>query len=107
MFPITAWSKAGSWNWYLGAGAGLAALNHKTTIGVVGKAGIEYNFEFPFPTLIGSAIEKYRFREALAEYINLARLGNKYLTDTEPWKLVKNRSSKSEDNSSSFTTDMC
>ncbi len=42
-----------------------------------------------FPQLIGTAIEKYRFREALAEYVNLARLGNKYLTDTEPWKLAK------------------
>ncbi len=38
---------------------------------------------------IGEAIEKYRFREALAELIDLARTGNKYLADTEPWKLVK------------------
>jgi len=42
-----------------------------------------------FPTIIGASIEKYRFREALAEFMNLARLGNKYLTDTEPWKVVK------------------
>ncbi|MCD7963430.1 MAG: methionine--tRNA ligase [Rikenellaceae bacterium] len=34
-------------------------------------------------------IENYRFREALREAMNLARLGNKYLADTEPWKLVK------------------
>lgn len=40
-----------------------------------------------FPTQIGKSIEHYRFREALAELINLARLGNKYLTDNEPWKL--------------------
>ena len=34
-------------------------------------------------------IEKYKFREALSEVMNLARLGNKYLADTEPWKLKK------------------
>lgn len=34
-------------------------------------------------------IENYRFREALKEMMNLARLGNKYLADTEPWKVVK------------------
>ncbi|MBR1792901.1 MAG: methionine--tRNA ligase subunit beta, partial [Bacteroidales bacterium] len=42
-----------------------------------------------FPERVGHSIELYRFREALAEMMNLARLGNKYLTDTEPWKLVK------------------
>ncbi len=35
------------------------------------------------------SIESYRFREALKEAMNLARLGNKYLADTEPWKVVK------------------
>ena len=34
-------------------------------------------------------IENYRFREALKEAMNIARLGNKYLADTEPWKVVK------------------
>lgn len=34
-------------------------------------------------------IEHYKFREALKEAMNLARLGNKYLTDTEPWKVAK------------------
>ena len=42
-----------------------------------------------FPELIGRNIEKFHFREALAELMNLARLGNKYLTDNEPWKLIK------------------
>ena len=42
-----------------------------------------------FPERIGRSIETYRLREALAEMMNLARLGNKYLTDTEPWKLIK------------------
>ncbi|MAJ90430.1 MAG: methionine--tRNA ligase [Flavobacteriales bacterium] len=40
-----------------------------------------------FPIKIGNAIEKFKFKEALAELINLSRLGNKYLADTEPWKL--------------------
>jgi methionyl-tRNA synthetase len=39
--------------------------------------------------LIGAAIEAFRFREALAEAMNLARIGNKYLADTEPWKVAK------------------
>lgn len=41
------------------------------------------------PANIGDAIERYRFREALAEMMELARMGNKYLADTEPWKLIK------------------
>lgn len=39
--------------------------------------------------LVGKKIEEYRFREALSEAMNIARLGNKYLTETEPWKLAK------------------
>ncbi|MCF6243380.1 MAG: methionine--tRNA ligase subunit beta, partial [Bacteroidales bacterium] len=35
------------------------------------------------------SIEHFRFREALKEAMNLARLGNKYLAETEPWKLIK------------------
>lgn len=35
-------------------------------------------------------IENYRFREALKDAMNFARIGNKYLADTEPWKVVKN-----------------
>ena len=34
-------------------------------------------------------IESYRFREALKDAMNIARIGNKYLADTEPWKLAK------------------
>ena len=34
-------------------------------------------------------IENYRFREALKDAMNYARIGNKYLADTEPWKVVK------------------
>jgi methionyl-tRNA synthetase len=42
-----------------------------------------------FPQLISRSIERYRFREALSELMNFARLGNKYLADQEPWKLIK------------------
>ncbi|MFA8298686.1 MAG: methionine--tRNA ligase [Hyphomicrobiales bacterium] len=42
-----------------------------------------------FPERVAKSIEAYKFREALSEMMNLARLGNKYLTDCEPWKLVK------------------
>jgi methionyl-tRNA synthetase len=42
-----------------------------------------------FPEIISSSIERYRFREASQELMNLARLGNKYLADEEPWKVIK------------------
>ncbi len=42
-----------------------------------------------YPEIISASIERYRFREALSELMNLARLGNKYLTDMEPWKIFK------------------
>jgi len=38
---------------------------------------------------VESNLEAFRFREALKEAMNLARLGNKYLADAEPWKVVK------------------
>ena len=41
------------------------------------------------PLKIGSLIEQYKFRAACQEMIQLARLGNKYLADQEPWKLIK------------------
>jgi len=34
-------------------------------------------------------IENFKFREALKEYMNIARIGNKYLTETEPWKVIE------------------
>jgi len=42
-----------------------------------------------FPSVIGDSIERYRFREAQQELMNVARLGNKYLADEEPWKTIK------------------
>ena len=38
---------------------------------------------------LGDNIEHFHFREALKDAMNLARIGNKYLADTEPWKLAK------------------
>lgn len=42
-----------------------------------------------YPAVIASSVERYRFREALGELMNVARLGNKYLADEEPWKVIK------------------
>lgn len=42
-----------------------------------------------FPEKISTSIDAFRFREALGEMMNLARLGNKYLTENEPWKVFK------------------
>ena len=42
-----------------------------------------------YPDVIASSIERFRFREAQNELMNLARLGNKYLADEEPWKTIK------------------
>ena len=42
-----------------------------------------------YPVTISNSIERYRFREASQEFMNLARLGNKFLADSEPWKVIK------------------
>jgi len=42
-----------------------------------------------YPKHITGSIIQFRFREALAQFMNIARLGNKYLADAEPWKLIK------------------
>ena len=42
-----------------------------------------------FPETLSSSLERYRFREGSQQLMNLARLGNKYLADQEPWKLIK------------------
>ncbi len=41
------------------------------------------------PLKIEESLGQFKFREALSHYIELARTGNKYLADTEPWKLIK------------------
>lgn len=42
-----------------------------------------------YPSIIANSIEAFRFREATANLMDLARVGNKYLAETEPWKLAK------------------
>jgi methionyl-tRNA synthetase len=42
-----------------------------------------------YPGRIGDCLERFRFREGLQEMMNLARLGNKYLAEEEPWKVIK------------------
>jgi methionyl-tRNA synthetase len=71
-------------------------LTHKHFGGVVPERGAltAYDREVlaEIPEIIGRVeknIETFHFREALKECMNLARLGNKYLADTEPWKLIK------------------
>ena len=71
-------------------------LTEKYFDGVVPQAGTLTDYdrqtlaEMPrIKTAVEEAIENYRFREALREAMNMARLGNKYLADTEPWKVVK------------------
>ncbi len=71
-------------------------LSHKYFDGKAGeiKDASAYDTEVlaelaTYPDKIARSIEQYRFREALGELMNLARLGNKYLADTEPWKIIK------------------
>ena len=74
----------------------VAVLTQKYYEGVIPAAG-EFN-DIDTETLrqiteltekIEQSLERYRFREAQQELMNIARLGNKYLADEEPWKLIK------------------
>ncbi|MBG0781806.1 MAG: methionine--tRNA ligase [Bacteroidales bacterium] len=60
------------------------ALDHLTDADKAVLAEMQH-----FPEKISHSIELYRFREALSELMNLARLGNRYLTENEPWKIFK------------------
>ena len=46
---------------------------------------------------IESSIQNFKFREAMSYVIDVARLGNKYLTDTEPWKIFKDDPNRVKD----------
>ena len=60
------------------------------TCGALSKSDNELISEIQrIPTRIAELIYAYKFREAQAEAMNLARIGNKYLADQEPWKLIK------------------
>jgi methionyl-tRNA synthetase len=71
-------------------------LTHKFCDGLVPAAGELTELDkstlgelAAFPAKIGESIENYRFREALNQIIDLARLGNKYLAETQPWHVIK------------------
>ncbi len=64
---------------YEGRIAGNAALQDEELNNQIGAAYDE----------VGRSIETYKFRQALAAVIDVARLGNKYLTEKEPWKTIK------------------
>ncbi|BAX79160.1 methionine--tRNA ligase [Labilibaculum antarcticum] len=71
-------------------------LTHKYYTGIIPTQGELTDFDketlaqIPvFKENVEKNLETYHFREALKEAMNLARLGNKYLADTEPWKLIK------------------
>ena len=71
-------------------------LTHKYFDGVVPPFGKTYDLDqqvlerlAAYPDQIAKSLEKFRFREALNHMMDVARMGNKYLADTEPWKLIK------------------
>ena len=71
-------------------------LTHKYYNGIIPERGELTDFDKEtleelklIPNKIKKSIEAYRFREALGEAMNMARLGNKYLADSEPWKVIK------------------
>ena len=74
----------------------VVVLTHKYYEGKVPEPGTLMDHELSilkqltmFPGTIGDSIKRYRFREAQQELMNIARLGNKYLADEEPWKTIK------------------
>jgi methionyl-tRNA synthetase len=71
-------------------------LTHKYYEGEVPERGELFDYDLEtikqlqsYPDLIEDKITQYKFREALAHMMEFARLGNKYLAETEPWKLQK------------------
>ncbi len=71
-------------------------LTQKYFDGIVPQPGADTDYEKEIrseisriKTNIEKNIENYKFREALKDAMSISRLGNKYLADTEPWKLIK------------------
>ena len=74
----------------------VVVLTHKYYAGEVPKVSELFEIDVDvlsemrrLPKKIGTSIELYRFREASQLLMQLARIGNKYLADSEPWKLIK------------------
>lgn len=71
-------------------------LTHKFFDGSVPEKGILHAIDeqtlatlADLPCQVSEALKNFKFREALASMMEIARLGNKYLADTEPWKVIK------------------
>lgn len=67
-------------------------LTHKFYDGKVPSCGVDEDFLLGIMgsyTKVADGLEKFDFRGGLAEAMNLARAGNKYLADSEPWKTIK------------------
>lgn len=71
-------------------------LTQKYFDGIVPKAGDLTEFDMAtlkdlegFHKSISESLENFKFREAVSRFMDLARLGNKYLADSEPWKIIK------------------
>ena len=62
---------------------------------------------YNYPQRIGSYIESFKFRDAINTLIDLARLGNKYLAETEPWKLIKTSESKKVETIMNISIQIC
>lgn len=74
----------------------VAVLTQKYYEGAIPKAGELSQIDVQtlnelrtYPAVIADSLERYRFREAQMALMNVARLGNKYLADEEPWKTIK------------------
>ncbi len=71
-------------------------LTHKYFGGIVPEAGEMEAVDsealaaiLPLKEALGESLERFRFRDAVKAAMDMARVGNKYLTDTEPWKAAK------------------
>lgn len=76
-------------------------LSHKFYSGIVPELPVVSNEEILSKTTLANQeiskcieqikanLDNYKFRDALAQFVNIARTGNKYLAETEPWKLIK------------------
>ncbi len=74
----------------------ILVLTNKYYNGIVpeGKEFTEYDYKIlnaikEYPKKIGDNIEEFHFRDSLTDFMKLAHLGNKYLADEEPWKVIK------------------
>ncbi len=71
-------------------------LTHKYFQGKVPEAGTMFDLDQQvisrleqYPDQIADSLQNFRFREALIQMMEVARMGNKFLADTEPWKVIK------------------